>query len=114
MKIVSIILVMLVPVCVAHADAPLEGKYVISGPLDHNGSTKSGRSHIYFTITNDAAKKMFSSFDEKPTLSKCTGWNYKSQGGITCHEVESGKNYFCSFSINLYNGAIGAGLGGCF
>lgn len=98
----------------ANAEVPLEGNYLISGSLDYNGSTKPGKSHIYFTVTSDAAKKLFNAFEGKPTMSACTGWNYKSQGNITCHETELGKSYFCTFSVNLIKNTVGTGLGGCF
>lgn len=97
-----------------NADTPLEGEYRLAGPLTYQGATQPGKSHLYITLTKDAAKKLFNSLDGQPVMDECTGMKYKAQGYVVCHEVEAEKKYFCSFSVDLNKNTVGTGLGGCF
>ena len=96
------------------AEIPLEGEYRLAGPLEYQGNTKPGKSHLYITLTNDSAKKLFDSFEGEAVMNECTGMKYKSRGYVICHEVEPGKKYFCSFSIDMDKNTVSGGLGGCF
>jgi len=114
MKKVLVATVCLVFIGGVRADTPLEGEYKLSGPLTYQGATNPGKSHLYITLTSDAAKKLFESMEGKPVMDECTGMRYKAKGYVACHEVEADKKYICSFSIDLSKNTVGTGLGGCF
>lgn len=92
---------------------PLNGEYQLGGALSHKGEPKKGKSHLYITITDDSAKKLYHSLEGKPEKDMCTDYYVKSQGGLVCYEVTPKEKYFCGFSINTKNNKIEAGLGGC-
>ena len=98
----------------AHASVTLEGDYQLAGPLTHQGATTPGKSHLYINITGDAAKTLYDSLAVKSLLDQCTGMKFKGIGNVACYEVDAEKKYFCGFSINLKQGNVEAGLGGCF
>ena len=92
----------------------LSGEYQLAGRLEHNGSPTPGKSHLYISLKNDAAKTLYESLDGKPAEDACTGYRVKSQGNVGCYEIAPNEQYFCSFSVNLESNAVEAGLGGCF
>ena len=91
----------------------LEGEYQLGGRLDHKGSPTQGRSHLYISLTDEAAKALYESLAGDPREDPCTGYKVKGRGNVGCYEIEPNEKYFCSFSINLERGAVEAGLGGC-
>lgn len=101
--------------CVTAADpVQLDGEYQLGGRLDHNGSVMSGKSHLYISLTEDAARNLFTSLAAEAVEDPCTGYMVKAQGNIGCYEIVSNEKYFCSFAVNLERNAVEAGLGGCF
>ena len=114
MKKIYLILSFSIVIGNVNADMPLEGEYRLAGPLEYQGNTKPGKSHLYITMTNDSAKKLFNSFEGAAVMDECTGMKYKSSGYVMCYEVEPGKKYFCSFSIDMQKNTVSGGLGGCF
>jgi len=91
----------------------LHGEYQLAGPLDHKGSPGEGRSHLYISVTDSAARALYESLAVEPHDDSCTGYRLKARGNVACYEIKPNDEYFCSFSINLERGAIEAGLGGC-
>ncbi len=112
-KILTLGMLALAPMQI-YAGVTLEGDYQLAGPLTHQGATTPGKSHLYINLSNDAAKRLYEELDGVPTKDECTGYMVKGKGNIGCYETETGKTYFCSFSVNLENSKIEAGLGGCF
>lgn len=106
-------MVAILPIANALHPAKLEGEYQLGGRLDHQGSPARGKSHLYISLTAGAAKGLYESLAGDPRKDPCTGYKLKSQGNVGCYEIEPGKRYFCSFSINLERDAVEAGLGGC-
>ena len=92
----------------------LQGEYQLGGPLDHNGSVLSGDSHLYISLSHDAATALYQSLPGDPFKDPCTGYKLKSRGNVVCYEITPNEGYFCSFSVKLDNNAVEAGLGGCF
>ena len=97
----------------AFSAVPLNGEYQLGGSLSHKGEPKEGKSHLYITINEDSAKKLYNSLEGKPSMDMCTGYYIKAQGGLICYETVPKEKYFCGFSINTKNNKIEAGLGGC-
>ena len=93
---------------------PLEGEYQLGGSLDHNGAIFPGRSHLYVSISGDAAQILYQSLDGDPLDDVCTGYKVKGRGNIACYEIAPEEQHFCTFSINLERSVVEAGLGGCF
>lgn len=91
----------------------LQGEYELGGPLDHNGSIQQGDSHLYISLSNDAAKTLYLSLPGDPLEDPCTGYNLKARGNVACYETTR-EEHFCSFSVNLEHNAVETGLGGCF
>jgi len=98
----------------AHAAVALQGEFTLAGPLTHKGATTPGSSHLYFSLTDQAAKTLYDQLAGQPAKDECTGYLVKGQGNIACYEVVQEGRYFCSFSVNLKSGRVEAGLGGCF
>jgi hypothetical protein len=92
----------------------LRGEYQLAGRLEHNGATTPGKSHLYISLTDDAARNLYESLGGDPAHDPCTGYTVKAQGNVGCYEIVPNEQYFCSFSVNLERGAVEAGLGGCF
>jgi hypothetical protein len=112
--LVVITLLLLVSSGNALEPVQLSGEYQLGGRLEHNGSPTSGKSHLYISLKNDAAKSLYESLDGEPAEDPCTGYRAKAQGNVGCYEITPNKEYFCSFSVNLERNAVEAGLGGCF
>lgn len=74
----------------------------------------SGKSHLYISLTNEAAKTLYASLAGEAVEDPCTGYMVKAQGNVGCYEIVSKEKYFCSFAVNLKRNAVEAGLGGCF
>jgi hypothetical protein len=110
----AVSLLALAPSVRAEGPVQLRGDYQLSGRLDHNGSPTPGKSHLYISLTDDAAKALYESLGGDPAEDPCTGYRVKAQGNVGCYEIVPNERYFCSFSINLERGAVEAGLGGCF
>jgi len=91
----------------------LQGEYELGGPLDHSGSVQQGESHLYISLSNDAAKELYESLPGIPVEDPCTGYQLKARGNVVCYQV-SPEGHFCSFSVNLEHNEVEAGLGGCF
>jgi len=91
----------------------LEGKYVLGGPLDHNGSVHSGNSHLYVSLANDSASELYRTLPGRVFDDPCTGFKVKAAGNVICYQT-SPNEHFCSFSVNLEKNTVEAGLGGCF
>ena len=91
----------------------LQGEYQLAGALDHKGSPGEGSSHLYLSLTSEAAKTLYASLAEDSHEDACTGYKVKGRGNVVCYEIKPNEDYFCSFSINLERGAVEAGLGGC-
>lgn len=91
----------------------LEGEYALGGHLDHNGSIQGGDSHLYISITDQAATTLFQSLPGNPLDDACTGYKLKASGNVVCYQINP-EQHFCSFSVNLERNVIDAGLGGCF
>ncbi len=113
MLLVAVAMLPLLEIAGAWNPAKLEGQYQLGGPLDYKGSPTQGRSHLYFSLTDQAAKGLYESLSGDPSEDSCTGYNFKGRGNVGCYEIEPNEKYFCSFSINLELGAVEAGLGGC-
>lgn len=108
MKKMYITLFLFVVTGSAQAGVTLEGDYQLAGPLTHQGETTSGNSHLYITLTKDAAKKLYDALEGKPIKDMCTGYNAKGQGNVGCYEVVPGNKYVCGFSINLAKNSVEA------
>lgn len=93
---------------------PLEGEFQLGGGLEHNGEILPGVSHLYLSVKGDAAKRLYDALPAEAFDDPCTGYRVRALGNVGCYEVETGKKYFCSFSVNLERGAVEAGTGGCF
>ncbi|MDX1488645.1 MAG: hypothetical protein R3268_10630 [Acidiferrobacterales bacterium] len=91
----------------------LQGEYQLAGGLDHKGSPGDGRSHLYLSLTGEAARSLYATLAEDSHEDPCTGYRVKGRGNVACYEINPNEEYFCSFSINLERGAVEAGLGGC-
>jgi len=91
----------------------LQGEYQLAGALDYKGSPGEGRSHLYLSLTSEAARTLYATLAEDSHEDPCTGYKVKGRGNVVCYEIKSNEDYFCSFSINLERGAVEAGLGGC-
>ena len=104
----------LAPSARALEPVPLSGEYQLSGRLGHKGSTTPGKSHLYISLKDDAAKTLYESLGGDPAEDLCTGYRVKAQGNVVCYGIVPNQEYFCSFSVNLERGAVEAGLGGCF
>jgi hypothetical protein len=115
-RIVFVLAALTVLALGARAASPvkLEGEYQISGPLDHSGSTTHGSSHLYVSLTGEAARTLYTSLGGDPIDDACTGYKLKGRSNVVCYEISPNERYSCSFSINLERGAVEAGLGGCF
>lgn len=93
---------------------PLEGEFQLGGPLEHNGDVTEGDSYLYVSLQGDAARRLFESLPGETFDDPCTGHRLRANGNVACYETEQEKAYFCSFSLNLERGTVGAGTGGCF
>lgn len=91
----------------------LQGDYQLAGRLDHKGSPTQGASHLYVSLTDQAARDLYESLPGDPREDACTGYKFKAWGNVGCYEIEPNDRYLCSFSIDLERGAVEAGLGGC-
>ena len=91
----------------------LQGDYQLAGALNHKGSPGEGRSHLYLSLTSEAARTLYATLAEDSHEDACTGYKVKGRGNVVCYEIKPNEDYFCSFSINLERGAVEAGLGGC-
>ena len=91
----------------------LHGEFQLAGPLDHKGSPGEGKSHLYISLTDSAARTLYESLAVDPHDDSCTGYRLKARGNVACYEINPNEEYFCSFAINLERDAIEAGLGGC-
>ena len=114
MILVVVTLLVFAPSVRATDPVQLKGEYQLAGRLDHSGSTTPGKSHLYISLTDDAAKTLYESLGGEPAEDPCTGYRVKAQGNVGCYEVVPNERYSCSFSVNLERGAVEAGLGGCF
>ena len=85
MKQIYLILSLSILIGSVYADTPLEGEYRLAGPLEYQGNTKAGKSHLYITLTNESAKKLFDAFEGEAVMNECTGMKYKSRGYVMCH-----------------------------
>ena len=97
----------------AQQPVQLQGEYQLGGPLDHNGSILEGDSHLYISLSNEAAKTLYQSLPGDPFDDACTGYKLKAHGNVVCFQIKP-EEHFCSFSVNLERNAVEAGLGGCF
>ena len=91
----------------------LQDQFEIGGPLDHNGSIREGESHLYISLSDQAASKLYQSLPGKALDDACTGYKVKGRGNVVCYQINPAQ-HFCSFSVNLERNAVEAGLGGCF
>ena len=114
MLLVVVALLVLVSSVRAMNPVQLTGEYQLAGRLEHDGATTPGKSHLYISLTDDAAKTLYESLGGDPAEDPCTGYRVKAQGNVGCYEIVPNERYFCSFSVNLERGAVEAGLGGCF
>ncbi|MDH3375591.1 MAG: hypothetical protein OEQ39_01305 [Gammaproteobacteria bacterium] len=113
LKIAALASIVVALPSIAQNPAELQGEFELGGPLDHNGSIQQGDSHLYISLSNDAAKGLYFSLPGDPFEDPCTGYNVKGRGNVVCYEIAP-DGHFCSFSVNLERNAVEAGLGGCF
>lgn len=106
-------LLALATVAQALEPGPLQGEYQLAGSLDSKGSPRDGSSHLYLSLRDDAAKRLYATLAEDAHEDPCTGHRLKARGNVACYEIEPNERYFCSFSIDLDRGVVEAGLGGC-
>lgn len=110
--IVTLICLAVALPCFARKPVDLHGEYKLGGRLDHDGSILDGNSHLYISITNEAATKLFQSLPGDPLNDACTGYKLKAGGNVVCYQIKP-EQHFCSFSVNLERNVIETGLGGC-
>ena len=95
-----------IPASPQDADKALTGTYAIAGkeaidpPPDQPGDT-----HLQLFLSGSAAKDLYDALKVKPVADECIGGNAKSkfQGAIACTMHEGGKEYECSFAVDLKN-----------
>jgi len=112
--LISIIALLLSPYCLSDSgEQKMEGYYQIGGKFSYDSKAPlKGNSHLYMTITGDAAKNLYNSLLGNPENNECTGELDKATTKFSCSKTIS-NNYYCSFSIDLGAGTVEAGLGGC-
>lgn len=110
----AIAMSLLTMVSEAMEPVPLQGEFRLGGGLEHNGEVTHGNSHLYLSLQGDAAKRLFNELPAENFDDPCTGYRLRSRGNVGCYEIEKGSEYFCSFSVNLEQGRVEAGTGGCF
>ena len=82
----------------------LSGTYAVSGktaidpPPDEPKDT-----HLQVFLTGSAARDLYQALKVRPVPDECVGHNARSKfsGGIACTMQEGGKDYECSFAIDL-------------
>jgi len=78
----------------------IAGKDAIDPPPDQPKDT-----HLQLLLAGSAAKDLYNALKVKATADECTGANAKSkfQGAIACTMLDGGKEYECSFAVDLKN-----------
>ena len=78
----------------------IAGKEAIDPPPDQPKDT-----HLQLYLDGAAARDLYNAMKVKATPDECTGPNAKSkfQGGIACTMHEGGKEYECSFAVDIKN-----------
>lgn len=108
-------LALLLPGGTAMAQAPrperLQGEMLIGGAtLVDPPRTEPRDSHAYFTITGEAARRLYNAMRAPVTLDACeSGFRLRQQGGLSCRIGPRGREPSCGFSIDLQGGGLGAG-----
>ena len=114
MKKCLVVVALLIFCIPSYAENSLEGAFVFAGPVEANGSLSTGKSHIHFEITGDAARVMYASFDGEGIEDGCTGYKHKGKANVSCYEVVPSVKYICGFSINLNKSSTEASqVGAC-
>lgn len=98
---------------IALSPVGLDGDFILGGPLDHNGSIHPGDSYLYLSLENDSASALYRALPGDAFEDPCTGFKLKAAGNVICYET-SPNAHFCSFSVNLKENTVEAGVGGCF
>ena len=91
----------------------LQGEFQLAGPLGHKGSPGEGQSHLYLSLTHQAARNLYESLSADWHEDPCTGYRVKALGNVACYEIKPNEEHLCSFPVDLARGVIEAGLGGC-
>ena len=90
---------------------PLQGDMLIAGAtLVDPPPGESRESHAYFTVTGDAARRLYNTLRAPVALDACEpGFRMRRQGGLTCRIGPRGREPSCAFSIDLRSGVVGPG-----
>jgi hypothetical protein len=89
----------------------LTGSYAIAGKEAVDPPPgQPNDTHLQLFLTGRAAKDLYNALKVKATPDECTGHNARSkfQGGIACTMQEGGKEYECSFAVDLKNQKLDA------
>ena len=83
---------------------PLEGTYIITGASQSDpppGEARDTHFHVY--LTGAPARDLFEAMKVKATPDECTGPDAQSKfdRNIACTKHAGGKEYECSFAIDL-------------
>ena len=111
--VLSLIFVFIVGPHASVSAYDLDGTFELAGKLSHKGEPIEGTSHLYISLTPDAARNLYNALDTIPVEDQCTGYTYKGKGNVVYYEINKGSQYLCSFSLNLTDNRVEAGRGGC-
>ena len=95
----------------AAVEKPMEGFYLLAGKFGIK-SPEQGTSHLYLSISGDAAKDLYQSINAVEHENHCTGETDKQINAFVCSKTPQNK-YHCNFAVDLEKGTIAMGLGGC-
>lgn len=90
--------------------SPLRGELFVAGVTTVDPPPGEARdSHAYVTLTGPGAKRLYQAMKAKDEPDLCQSGRMRRRGDLACRMGRGGRDYSCSFGLDLGRGALAPG-----